>query len=405
LDIAENKKATSGRPPLDKGVVALGWVSFLNDAASEMIYPLLPDFVTRVLGAGPAVLGLIEGVAEATASLAKVTAGWWSDRVRRRKPFVVLGYVVATVARPLIGVATSWAQVLAIRFADRLGKGLRTPPRDALLAGMTSSKDRGRAFGLQRAMDNAGGLVGPILAALILRFWIREERTLFLLALVPGLVAVLLLVLKVPEKRQPVDSPRAPMEKSPGLSQPLRIAIAIFGLFTLANSTDAFLLLRARDCGVPVWQLPLLWAFFNGAKAAVGVPGGALSDRIGRVPTITLGWLIYALSYAGFAFASAPLQIWALFGFYALFFAATEGAERALIADLAGERARGRAFGVFHAAVGLAALPASILFGLWWKLFGPRTAFLLGMAISLAATAALFLLRGRMMESKESGLG
>jgi MFS family permease len=405
LDIAENKKATSGRPPLDKGVVALGWVSFLNDAASEMIYPLLPDFVTRVLGAGPAVLGLIEGVAEATASLAKVTAGWWSDRVRRRKPFVVLGYVVATVARPLIGVATSWAQVLAIRFADRLGKGLRTPPRDALLAGMTSSKDRGRAFGLQRAMDNAGGLVGPILAALILRFWIREERTLFLLALVPGLVAVLLLVLKVPEKRQPVDSPRAPMEKSPGLSQPLRIAIAIFGLFTLANSTDAFLLLRARDCGVPVWQLPLLWAFFNGAKAAVGVPGGALSDRIGRVPTITLGWLIYALSYAGFAFASAPLQIWALFGFYALFFAATEGAERALIADLAGERARGRAFGVFHAAVGLAALPASILFGLWWKLFGPRTAFLVGMAISLAATAALFLLRGRMMESKESGLG
>ena len=393
-----------GRTPLNKGVVALGWVSFLNDAASEMIYPLLPDFVTRVLGAGPAVLGLIEGVAEATASLAKLAAGWWSDRVRRRKPFVVLGYSVATVARPLIGVATSWAQVLVIRFADRLGKGLRTPPRDALLAGMTPPKDRGRAFGLQRAMDNAGGLVGPILAALILRFWIREERTLFLLALVPGLVAVLLLVLKVPEKRQPVDAPRVLLEKPPGLSQPLRIAIAIFGLFTLANSTDAFLLLRARDCGVPVWQLPLLWAFFNGAKAAVGVPGGALSDRIGRIPTITLGWLIYALSYAGFAFVSAPLQVWALFGFYALFFAATEGAERALIADLAGERARGRAFGVFHAAVGLAALPASILFGLWWKLFGPRTAFLIGMAISLAATAALFLFRGRMLPSTESSL-
>jgi len=404
LELDENKKVSEEHAPLNKGVVALGWVSLLNDAASEMIYPLLPDFVTRVLGASPAVLGLIEGIAEATASLAKLAAGWWSDRVRRRKPFVVLGYLVATVARPLIGVATSWAQVLAIRFADRLGKGLRTPPRDALLAGMTSSQNRGRAFGLQRAMDNAGGLVGPILAALILRFWIREERTLFLLALVPGLVAVALLVLKVPEKRQPVDSPRVPLERSPGLSQPLRIAIAIFGLFTLANSTDAFLLLRARDCGVPVWQLPLLWAFFNGAKAAVGVPGGALSDRIGRVPTIALGWLIYALSYAGFAFASAPLQVWALFGFYALFFAATEGAERALIADLAGERARGRAFGVFHAAVGLAALPASILFGLWWKLFGPRTAFLIGMAISLAATAALFLFRGKMLESKEPSL-
>ena len=403
MELDEDKKVLDGRTPLNKGVVALGWVSFLNDAASEMIYPLLPDFVTRVLGAGPAVLGLIEGIAEATASLAKVAAGWWSDRVRRRKPFVVLGYSVAAVARPLIGVAASWAQVLAIRFADRLGKGLRTPPRDALLADMTPSQDRGRAFGLQRAMDNAGGLVGPILAALILRFWIREERTLFLLALVPGLVAVLLLVLKVPEKRQPVDSPRVPLEKSPGLSQPLRIAIAIFGLFTLANSTDAFLLLRARDCGVPVWQLPLLWAFFNGAKAAVGVPGGALSDRIGRVPTIAIGWLIYALSYAGFAFAASPLHVWALFGFYALFFAATEGAERALIADLSGGRTRGRAFGVFHAAVGLAALPASILFGLWWKLFGPRTAFLIGVAISLAATASLYIFRGRMLASKESG--
>ena len=368
-----------------------------------MIYPLLPDFVTRVLGAGPAVLGLIEGIAEATASLAKVAAGWWSDRVRRRKPFVVLGYSVAAVARPLIGVASSWAQVLAIRFADRLGKGLRTPPRDALLADMTPSQDRGRAFGLQRAMDNAGGLVGPILAALILRFWIREERTLFLLALVPGLAAVLLLVLKVPERRQPADPPRAPLEKPAGLSRPLRTAITIFGLFTLANSTDAFLLLRARDCGVPVWQLPLLWAFFNGAKAAVGVPGGALSDRIGRVPTIAIGWLIYALSYAGFAFAASPLHVWALFGFYALFFAATEGAERALIADLSGGRTRGRAFGVFHAAVGLAALPASILFGLWWKLFGPRTAFLIGVAISLAATASLYIFRGRMLASKESG--
>jgi MFS family permease len=242
-------------------------------------------------------------------------------------------------------------------------------------------------------MDNAGGLAGPILAALILRFWIRDERNLFLLALVPGVLAVLLVVLRVPEKRQLADPPRAPLEKQPSLSRPLRIVIAIFGLFTLANSTDAFLLLRARDCGIPLWQIPLLWAFFNGAKAAVGVPGGALSDRIGRIPTISLGWLIYALSYLGFAFAASPLAAWGLFGFYALFFAATEGAERALIADLAGERLRGRAFGAFHGVVGLAALPASILFGLWWKLFGPRVAFLAGAALSLAATAVLLLLR------------
>ncbi len=369
-----------------------------------MIYPLLPDFVTRVLGAGPAALGLIEGVAEATASLAKAAAGWWSDKVRRRKPFLVLGYSIATVARPLTGLAASWPQVLAIRFSDRLGKGVRTPPRDALLADLAPAESRGRAYGLQRAMDNAGALVGPIVAALLLRFWISDERTVFLLALVPGLLALLLLVTRIPERKR--ESPRrdASVELSGPLSRPLRTAIAIFSLFTLANSTDAFLLLRARDCGVPVWQLPLLWAFFNGVKAAVGVPGGALSDRIGRVPTITLGWLIYALAYLGFAFVHSAAALWALFGFYALFFAATEGAERALIADLAGERIRGKAFGIFHAAIGLSALPASILFGLWWKLFGPRSAFLIGAAIALAATAALFLLRGTFSTAK-SGSG
>ena len=292
-----------------------------------------------------------------------------------------------------------------IRFSDRLGKGLRTPPRDALLAGLVPSERRGRAFGIQRAMDNAGALAGPLVAALLLRFWIAEERTLFFLAIVPGLLAVVLLVTRIPERKREAPPPAAPADPSARLSRPLRTAIAIFALFTLANSTDAFLLLRARDCGVPVWQLPLLWAFFNGAKAAVGVPGGALSDRIGRIPTIGIGWLIYTLSYAGLAFAAAPLHVWALFGFYALFFAATEGAERALVADLAGEKIRGRAFGAFHASVGLAALPASVLFGLWWKFFGPRAAFLIGAAIALAATAALFLLRGRLVAPGSSSRG
>lgn len=383
---------------LDRGVIALGWVSFLNDAASEMIYPLLPDFITRVLGAGPAALGLIEGVAESTSSLAKVAAGGWSDRVRRRKPFVVAGYALATLARPLVGVATSWPQVLAIRFSDRLGKGLRTPPRDALLANLTSSRDRGRAFGLQRAMDNAGAFVGPIAAALLLRFWIERERTLFLLTLVPGLLAVALLLFRIPEKRSEASAPRVGLAWPPRLPKRLWTVIGIFSFFTLASSSDAFLLLRARGVGVPVWQLPLLWAFFNGAKAALGVPGGALSDRVGRIPTIVLGWAIYALAYLGFAFVSSPLAVWGVFGFYALFFAATEGAERALIADLAGEALRGRAYGVFHGAVGLAALPASVLFGLWWKLFGPRVAFTIGAGISLAATLSLLALQAATKE-------
>jgi MFS family permease len=393
MTVFSRRKSAISR--LNPGVMALGWVSFLNDAASEMIYPLLPDFITRTLGAGPAVLGLIEGIAESTSSLAKVGAGWWSDRSRRRKPFVVAGYSLATVARSLVGVATSWAQVLAIRFCDRLGKGLRTPPRDALLADLTASGDRGRAFGLQRAMDNAGAFVGPVVAALLLRFWIREERTLFLLTLVPGLLAVAVLVFRIPEKSSSAAAAKARLEWPPRLPGRLWTVIAIFSFFTLANSTDAFLLLRARDCGVPVWQLPLLWAFFNGAKAAVGVPGGALSDRIGRAPMIAVGWAIYAAAYVGFAFASSPAAAWALFGVYALFFAATEGAERALIADLAEGELRGRAYGIFHGAVGLAALPASILFGLWWKLFGARTAFLIGAALSVIATAALLVFRAK----------
>ncbi len=379
--------------------MTLGWVSFLNDAASEMIYPLLPDFITRSLGAGPAALGLIEGIAESTASLAKVGAGWLSDKARRRKPFVVAGYTAAAVARPLVGIASSWGQVLLIRFADRVGKGVRTPPRDALLADLASPGGRGRAFGLQRAMDNAGAFVGPIVAALLLRFFIEQERTLFLLALAPGLLAVVLLLVRLPERRRDareVPTSQTKLEWPPQLPSRLWTAIGLFAFFTLANSTDAFLLLRARDGGIPLWELPLLWAFFNGAKAAFGVPGGSLSDRVGRIPTIALGWMIYALSYLGFAFVTRPLAVWALFGFYALFFAATEGAERALIADLAGEKLRGRAYGVFHGAIGLAALPASILFGLWWKLFGAKTAFLIGAGLSLVATAALFILRERM---------
>src|SRR5580765_355062 len=382
-----------GKGSAQQGIWALGWVSFLNDAASEMIYPLLPDFITRTLGAGPALLGLIEGIAESTASLAKVGAGWWSDKAGRRKPFVVAGYTLATIARPLVGVAQNWGQILAIRFSDRLGKGLRTPPRDALLADIASSGDRGRAYGVQRAMDNAGAFVGPIVAALLLKFFIPEERTVFLLTLVPGLLAVAVLIFRIPERKAERVAAKIKLEWPPRLPRRLWIVIGIFSFFTLANSTDAFLLLRARDCGIPLWQLPLLWAAFNGAKALFGVPFGALSDRIGRAPMIVAGWAIYTVAYVGFAFASTPAAAWGLFGFYALFFAATEGAERALIADLAEGELRGRAFGVFHGAVGLAALPASILFGIWWKLFGPKTAFLIGAALSLVATAALLVFR------------
>lgn len=397
--------ASGTKTRLNRGVLLLGWVSFLSDVASDMIYPLLPDFLTRTLHAGPAALGIIEGVAEATASVLKAVSGWWSDRVRRRKPIVVGGYALAAAVRPLVGLASSWGQVLAIRFADRVGKGIRTSPRDALIAEMVPPEKRGQAFGLQRAMDNAGALFGPLLAALLLKFVFDDVRSVFLLAAIPGLLAVALLVFGVRETPRPRPVESAPVSFRGALPRRFWAAIGIFVLFTLASSTDAFLLLKASDSGIPVWQLPLLWGFFNGVKAAGGVPGGALADRLGRVWTIAGGWAVYALAYVGFAYAGTAPQIWGLFAFYAVFYALTEGAQRALVADLVSGDARGRAFGVFHASVGLAALPASILFGLWWKMFGPRAAFLIGAAIAVVATGALLVFRLRAGDDLRERLG
>ena len=376
--------------PSRRSVLALGWVSLLTDVSAEMIYPLLPGFLTKNLGAGPAAVGLIEGIAEATASLTKIGSGVWSDRVRRRKPLVLLGYGIAAIARPLVAFARVWTQVLAIRFTDRVGKGIRTSPRDALLADVVPAEKRGRAFGLQRAMDNAGALVGPLLAALLLKLALVDERGVFLAAAVPGLAAILVLWLAVPDTARRRATPQAARGAREPLPPDFWKVIAVFAFFTLANSTDAFLLLRAQDAGVAVWQLPLLWAFFNGVKAATGVPGGAFADRAGKVPAITIGWLVYAVSYAGFAFVARPVAVWGLFALYALFFGLTEGSERAFVADLVPEQLRGRAYGMFYAAVGVTALPASIVFGLLWKRFGPRIAFLTGAAVALAAAVALW---------------
>ncbi len=387
--------------PSRQSVVALGWVSFLTDVSSEMIYPLLPTFLTKTLGAGPAALGLIEGVAETTASLTKVGSGIWSDRLRRRKPLVVAGYVIAAIARPLVAFAQLWSQVLAIRFADRVGKGIRTSPRDALLADLVPRERRGRAFGLQRAMDNAGALVGPLVAALLLKLAL-EERTVFLLAAVPGLAAVVVLLLAVPDVPRRTATRPAALGPPEPLPRSFWRVIAVFALFTLGNSTDAFLLLRAEQSGVPVWQLPLLWSFFHGVKAVTGVPGGAIADRAGRVPAIAMGWLVYAAAYAGFAFVSGPVAVWGLFALYAFFFGLTEGSERAFVADLVPERLRGRAYGFFHAAIGVAALPASLLFGIFWKRFGPKAAFMTGAGFALAATIALWTVTG-MIRAEERG--
>ena len=386
------------RPTLGRNVFALSAVSFLTDVSSEMIYPLLPVFLTSVLGASPGFIGVIEGAAESTAALLKLASGWWSDRVRRRKPLVVLGYGIATIMRPLVALASSASQVLAIRVADRVGKGIRNAPRDALIAESVDPGIRGRAFGFHRAADHAGGVLGPLIAFALLTWHVAELRTVFWLAAIPGLLSFIVLLVWV---REIPRAPSAPVSSGPDLTTPLDSyfwrVLGVLLLFTLGNSTDAFLLLRANDLGVPVALAPILWAALHVVKSLSSTPGGSLSDRIGRRPTLVMGWMLYAAVYLGFALATAAWQAWALFGVYGVFFGLTEGAERALIADLVPVDRRGTAFGWYNLAIGLGALPASIVFGWVWNRSGAPAAFTMGASLALAAAVGLIAVgRGRM---------
>ncbi|MGH7717633.1 MAG: MFS transporter, partial [Gemmatimonadaceae bacterium] len=350
-------------------MIALGVVSFFTDVSSEMIYPLLPIFLTTVIGASASMIGLVEGAAESTAAFLKLASGWWSDRVRRRKPLVVAGYTLASVVRPLVAVAQSAQQVLAVRVLDRVGKGIRTSPRDALIADSVDPALRGRAYGFHRAADHAGAVVGPLLAFALLRWADVPMRTVFWLAAVPGAIALAVLLIAVRDVPRPDSARVAPAKldavdlSTTSLGKRFWAYLAVLVVFTLGNSTDAFLLLRARDLGVPATLVPILWAALHVVKSASSTPGGALSDRVGRKPLIVAGWLLYALVYLGFAAASAPWHAWALFAAYGVFFGLTEGVEKALVADLVPPARRGAAFGWFHLAFGMAALPASVLFG------------------------------------------
>ncbi len=377
---------------ITRNVVVLGIVSFLTDVSSEMIYPLLPTFLTAVLGAGPAFLGAIEGAAESTAAFFKLMSGAWADRIRDRTRLILGGYGLSSLARPLIAAATRPWMVLAVRVTDRVGKGVRTSPRDAIIADSVAGAVRGRAYGFHRAMDHAGAVVGPLLAAGLLAGGIRDLRTVFWWATVPGFLAVLLILLGVREvpTRAPVSGePRRGLSTLP--TGTLRAYLATLFVFTLGNSSDAFLLLRAGQLGVPAAGLPLLWVMFHLVKMTSVMPFGGLSDRIGRRQIIIAGWLIYALTYGGFALATTAWQAWALFALYGLFYGLTEGVERALLADLARPAERGMAFGWYHFVIGLGALPASLFFGLLWQRLGPQVAF--GLGAALAAAAALLLVR------------
>ncbi len=393
----QGRDASRWRPA--RNVWALSAVSFLTDASSEIIAPLLPMFLTATLGASARTVGLIEGGAEAVASVLKVASGRWSDRARRRKPLVVCGYALSSLVRPLVALAQSSTHVLLIRFVDRVGKGVRGPPRDALLASSTPTAFRGRAFGFHRAADHAGAVVGPLIAMLCLSWLALPVRQVFWVAAVPGALAVAVAVLFVRESQlaepPPPPMPAAATER-PRDTMPLpasftRVMVAI-AVFTLGNSTDAFLILRANQLGVPIALIPLLWVALHVVKSASSTPGGALSDRVGRAPLIIGGWLLYALVYVGFAIASAPWHAWALFATYGVVFGLSEGTEKALVADLVPASTRGRAFGWYQATVGLAALPASVMFGVVWDRYGASAAFSMGAALALLASLMLALL-------------
>ncbi len=391
------------RPPLSRNVRILATVSFCTDVASDMIYPLLPLFLSTVLGTSAAALGLIEGLAESVSSLLRLPAGWYSDRIKRRKPFVVVGYSLAALTRPLIGLTQNMGQVLAIRLTDRFGKGLRSAPRDALIADSVLPSQRGYAYGVHRAADSLGSVVGPLVAWAVLTLGWVELRELFMWAAVPGVVAVLLLVVFVKETRTDIavgreDAPVGAVTASPAGPTPAPLGsefwryLAALFVFTLSTSTDAFLLLRASQLGVATALIPILWALLHVVKSGSTVVGGALSDRVGRRPLILGGWVVYALVYLGFAMANVEWHAWALFVVYGLYFGATEGTEKAFVADLVPAARRGTAFGWFNAALGLGALPASVVFGLVWERSGAEVAFVMGATIAAIATLLFLVL-------------
>lgn len=395
---------------LPRNVWVLSIASFLTDVSSEMITGVLPLFLQNVLGTGTAVIGLIEGIAEATASLTKVFSGSLSDRLGRRKGLTVGGYLLSTLAKPFLYIAASWQVVLGVRFTDRLGKGIRTSPRDALLADSISSTQRGLAFGLHRAADTAGAFLGLGVAALII--WLSQAagsqlsrltfQKLVLASVIPAALAVIVLAFGVREvavKKPSQAANGAAWSNWKALGRSYGQFLFIIALFTLGNSSDAFIILRGQERGLSLLQIMGMLLTFNAVYALLSSPAGALSDRIGRIRLLLAGWGVYALVYLALARATLGWQVWLFFGLYGLYYALTEGVARAMVADLVGSELRGTAYGVYHAVVGLMAFPASLVAGvLWqgaagWPGFGPSAPFYFGAALAFAAGLLLLWLR------------
>jgi MFS family permease len=380
------------RSSLPRTVVIVGFVSLLNDFASEMVVPLIPILLATVLAAGPLALGLIEGVADMVSNLLKLWAGRHSDLYgRRRKPYVIFGYLLSNLARPLIGLSGSWLTVLAIRVTDRVGKGVRTAPRDALVADAIDEGTAGRAYGFTRALDHSGAVLGALAAATVVYFGTQRLDLVIAFSAIPGIAAVALIAFGV---KEPARTTVGSSEPSPlvwsSLARPARSYLLVIALFTLGKIPETFILLRGHELGMPVVELLLLWAAMHVVKATISEQAGRRTDRVGRRPLILTGWLVYAITLFALAFVRTDLQLWAwslALGFY---FGLTEGAERALVRDLAAPAERGTAFGWFHMLVGLAAIPAGLLLGGLWSALGVQVAFLTSSALAAVACAAFW---------------
>ena len=396
LDTSQSKKRFWGLTP---NVFFLGIVSLLTDVSSEMIFTLVPLFLCNVLGAGATMVGLVGGLSEGTDAILRIFSGWFSDRIGKRKSLAVLGYSISTIAKPFMYMASNWGAVLAIRFSDRVGKGVRTSPRDALVADSVSAEERGRGFGLHRAMDTFGAVLGLAIAAIIiysvqgggLGLSLKAYQWLVVVGVVPAVLAVFVLLVFVREPKKS-SSPRTGSRYrftwrglTAGFDTRFKLFLAIMAVFTLGNSSDFFVILRAQNLEVPLIHVVMMLVLFNVTYAATSLPAGVLSDKLGRRRVITFGWLIYALVYLGFALASSLWQVWLLFAVYGIYYGVVEGVARAFVADLVPEGKRGTAYGLYHGVVGLALLLASLIAGWLWDTVNPSAPFFFGAGLAFLA--------------------
>ena len=400
--ILNKKKKLFGLSP---NVIFIGFVSFLTDVSSELIFTLMPLFLANVLGTATVVIGLIEGVAESTASLLKLFSGWLSDRLGNRKYLSFFGYALSTLSKPFMLIAHAWGPIMAIRFADRVGKGIRAAPRDALVGDSVDENNRGKAYGFHKAMDTAGAALGLLLAAGIVFLLQRDVvnlqadtyRWMIIIGIVPAFIALFFFIfIKEPPKKHvdAFDAPATLSAKEKDLDKRFKIFMVIMFLFTLGNSSDAFIVLRAQSLGNSVLLISIMLILFNIVYALFSMPAGILSDRLGRRKVIIAGWIVYALVYLGLATADQDWIIWILYAFYGLYYGLTQGVYRALVCDLVPEERRGTAFGFYNGIVGITLLPASLIAGWLWQSISPAAPFYFGAALAgLSAIGLLVFVR------------